>query len=310
MPASTSPAKGRTTSTSQPATKLISARNALLASGGLYTLFSLLFLFSPYGAITNYELYTPAVVAKGKPPAEPTVKEWASVLYFTVLLALALGSLGTTVIATARVGHANSMKLGCVAGVIGRAGLVSLLVPHLNAPLKKQLFLSIGLGIFQALGATTGGMPTIPKPSVPKSASGKAVLLISGLGLLQMIHIYLSGPVAYMSKMGIDIKHAELATTFDLVAKMWCVTVGMGQISRLSVVLAGEDETIYAVNRGLTVYCNSLLVAFASFGAFMKGASTDSNMGANIQFVVIAVYALISYGALIKDDENAKPKKK
>jgi hypothetical protein len=286
----------------------ITPKTACWISGGFALIFTLMFAYDPHGVLTKYQLLVPAVDSRGRRQAEPTWKEMASLYYFTVLTAMAMWSVAVTMMATARVGHTNTMKLANAAAAFGRAGLIVLIMQYLNEPMKKQLVVSGGLLVVQILGAMSGGPPSLPELAKPKSASGKAALLCACLSLLQMVAIVASGPVDYMAKMGIEIKHTTAAVAFEAMTQMWIAIVVMSSIIRITVVLGGDKDSIYAINRVASHYYTGLFGVFTVAKAMLGIDGPAAPSGVNVQFWFIFLYGFGSYLALVKDDMDAKKK--
>ena len=287
----------------------ITPKNACLISGGFAMIFTLMFASDPHGVLTKYQILVPAVDSRGRRQAEPTWKEMASLYYFVVLIAMAMWSVAVSMMAAARVGHTNTMKLANAAAAVGRMGLIALIMQNLNEPMKKQLVVSGGLIVVQILGAMSGGPPSLPVLAKPKTASGKAALLCSCLSLLQMVVIAASGPVDYMAKMGIEIKHTTAAAAFETITSMWVAIVVASSLLRIAVVLGGDKDSIYAINRVSSHYYTGLWGVFTVMKAVLGLDGATAPSGVNVQFWFIFAYGLGSYLALVKDDMDAKKKK-
>ena len=80
--------------------------------------------------------------------------------------------------------------------------------------------------------------------------------------------------------------------------------------NRIVVVLAGDKDTIYAVNRSSIFYYAMLFGVMAMFKALMTSSVAAPSSGANAQFAVILGYFFISVMGLVVDDENGYTKAK
>ena len=288
---------------------MLSAKTALQISTVFGMVFFLMFIYSPHGALIKYEIYTPPAAVGKKKPAEPTALEWTCLYYFIVLIAVAMFSLTGTMSAVARIGHANTMKLSCAAGALGRAALLAFIFSKpLTDPMKKQLVFSGGLLVVQVLGATTGGMPTMPVVAMPKSYSGKSCLLTASLALVQVTIVWFTGPVEYMTKFGLVVG-PQAASAFDFVTSMWCIVMASAALNRVVVVLAGDKDTIYACNRTTVFYYAMMVGVMCTFKAAMTPGG-DSPTAAGVQLLVLFVYFIISVYGLITDDEAGYTKDK
>lgn len=266
--------------------------------------FMLMFTFSPHSVLLKYEIYTPPV---GRKAVEPSAMEFSCIYYFVILLALGMFSITATLSAVDRIGHSDTMKTSLAASALGRAALLGLVLSKpLSEPMKKQLVVSGALFAIQALGATTGGLPKL-QFSAPKSSSAKSCLVCAVLALLQVSVVWLKDPVVYMAGMGLEVYHPQAKEAFETVVKMWCVVMGSAALTRIVVVLAGDKDTIYAVNRSSCFYYGMLFGAMASFKAILS-VGADPPMGANVQFFVIFVYFFGSVTGTVLDDEGGYAK--
>jgi len=291
---------------------MLPAKTALNISAAFAMVFFLAFLYNPFGALTRYEIYKPPVQIGKKPPAQPTAAELTALSYFTVLLALGMFSLAATWSAVARLGHQNSMKLSCAVGCIGRVVLLLFLLNNLTGPLKLQMVASGAILVVQALGATTGGMPSMPTVAMPASSSGKACLLCASLALLQMTAIALTGPVEYMAKNGLVVTHPQAKEAFATLANMFCIVMSSAAMSRIIAVLAGDKDTIYAVHRSSIFYYGMMVGVFAMFKAAMAALLPElaTETGTSVQLIVLIAYFILSVTALVSDDEAGYTKDK